>query len=171
MRTIGIIAEYNPFHSGHRYHLSRLKASFPGCAIVCCMSGHWVQRGDAALADKWTRAELALQGGADLVLDLPTLWSVSSAETFARGGVFLLGATGVVDTLSFGSEAGVLPPLQAIARVLSSTALDVALREGLQQGLSYPTARQKAVQALLGGPGRLSDVPQQQPGEWNTSGH
>ena len=87
MAVAGIIAEYNPFHSGHRHHIQAVRQAFgPGCAVVCAMSGNWVQRGQAALADKWTRAELALRQGADLVLELPTLWAVSSAETFARGG-------------------------------------------------------------------------------------
>ena len=111
MRTIGIIAEYNPFHSGHRHHIQAVRQAFGAdCAVVCAMSGNWVQRGEAALADKWTRAALALRQGVDLVLELPTPWAVSSAEPFARGGVGLLTATGVVDTLSFGSEAGALPP-------------------------------------------------------------
>ncbi len=87
MRTIGIIAEYNPFHSGHRHHIAGVRAAFgPDCAVAAVMSGNWVQRGDAAIADKWTRAALALEEGADLVLELPTLWAAASAETFARGG-------------------------------------------------------------------------------------
>ena len=107
MRTIGIIAEYNPFHSGHRLHIAGVRAAFgPDCAVAAVMSGNWVQRGDAAIADKWTRAALALEEGADLVLELPTLWAAASAETFARGGVALLEAMGCVDALSFGSEAG-----------------------------------------------------------------
>ena len=112
MHTIGIIAEYNPFHSGHRHHIQAVRQAFGAdCAVVCAMSGNWVQRGEAALADKWTRTALALHQGVDLVVELPTPWAVSSAEPFARGGVGLLTATGVVDTLSFGSEAGALPPL------------------------------------------------------------
>lgn len=151
MRTIGIVAEYNPFHSGHRYHLQEVRQAFgPQCGVVCAMSGNWVQRGDAALADKWTRAELALEQGADLVLELPTLWAVSSAETFARGGVALLAATGVVDTLSFGSEAGELSPLQQAADCLRSPQWRELLRGGMDQGLSFPVARQRAATALLG---------------------
>ena len=151
MHTIGVIAEYNPFHSGHGHHLRMLSQTFgPDCAVVCVMSGNWVQRGDAALADKWTRAELALRQGADLILDLPTLWAVSSAESFARGGVALLTATGVVDTLSFGSEAGTLSPLQAVADCLESEAWRCLLRQTLAQGLSFPVARQRAATALLG---------------------
>ena len=104
MHTIGIIAEYNPFHSSHRHHIQAVRQAFGAdCAVVCAMSGNWVQRGEAALADKWTRAALALHQGVDLVVELPTPWAVSSAEPFARGGVGLLTATGVVDTLSFGS--------------------------------------------------------------------
>lgn len=151
MRTIGVVAEYNPFHSGHGAHLQAIRRDFgEGCAVVCAMSGNWVQRGEAALADKWTRARLALEQGADLVLELPTLWAVSSAETFARGGVGLLAATGVVDTLSFGSEAGELPPLQQAADCLDSPQWREELRRGMDQGLSFPVARQQAATALLG---------------------
>ncbi len=151
MRTIGIISEYNPFHSGHRYQLEALRKTFgDDCAIVCAMSGNWVQRGDAAIADKWSRTRMALRGGADLVLDLPTLWAAASAEPFARGGVSLLDATGVVDTLCFGSEGGQLAPLQAAAEVLESPAWQEALREHLGKGLSFPAARQKAAEDLLG---------------------
>lgn len=151
MRTVGIISEYNPFHSGHRHQLQEIRRTFGlDCAIVCAMSGNWVQRGDAAIADKWTRAAIALRGGADLVLDLPTLWAVSSAETFARGGVALLEATGLVDTLSFGSEAGQLGPLQRAAELLLTDAWRTALRAELAKGLSFPAARQRAAEALLG---------------------
>lgn len=160
MRTIGIIAEYNPFHSGHRHHIQAVRQAFGAdCAVVCAMSGNWVQRGQAALADKWTRAELALRQGADLVLELPTLWAVSSAETFARGGVGLLTATGVVDTLSFGSEAGALPPLQAAVDCLASPAWQEVLRQGLAEGLSFPVARQQAATALLGDAARCLQGP------------
>ncbi|MDO4517045.1 MAG: nucleotidyltransferase family protein [Bacillota bacterium] len=151
MRTIGIVSEYNPFHSGHRYMLGEIRKHFgPDCAIVCAMSGNWVQRGDAAIADKWTRAAMALRGGADLVLDLPPLWAVSSAETFARGGVSLLKATGLVDTLCFGSEAGRLEPLEQVAEVLESPQWQSSLGEWLSKGLSFPAARQRAAEALLG---------------------
>ena len=114
MRVAGIVAEYNPFHLGHAWHLSRTRALLgPGSAAVCVMSGHWVQRGDCAIADKWARTALALAGGADLVIELPTPWAMASAESFARGAVSLLAATGVVDVLSFGSETGELAPLEA----------------------------------------------------------
>ena len=160
MRTIGIIAEYNPFHSGHRHHIQAVRQAFGAdCAVVCAMSGNWVQRGEAALADKWTRTALALRQGVDLVVELPTPWAVSSAEPFARGGVGLLTATGVVDTLSFGSEAGALPPLQAAADCLASPAWQEVLRQGLAEGLSFPVARQQAATALLGDAARCLQGP------------
>ncbi|MDY3014187.1 MAG: nucleotidyltransferase family protein [Evtepia sp.] len=151
MHTIGIIAEYNPFHSGHHYHIQEVRRTFgQDCAVVCAMSGNWVQRGEAAITDKWTRSLFALQGGADLILEIPTPWAVSSAETFAQSGVSLLDATGLVDTISFGSEAGQLAPLQAVAACIDSPTWQEHLREGLRHGLSFPAARQKAVSALLG---------------------
>ena len=151
MRTIGIVTEYDPFHSGHGEQIRTLRRTFgPDFAIVCAMSGNWVQRGQAALADKWTRARLALDGGADLVLEIPTLWAASSAETFARGGVGVLAATGVVDTLSFGSEAGDLAPLVQAAECLHTPAWQEALHRWLDRGLSFPAARRRAVADVAG---------------------
>ena len=116
MATAGIVAEYNPFHWGHAWHIARTRRTLGAdTAVICVMSGHWVQRGECALTDKWSRAALALSGGADLVLELPTPWAMASAESFARGAVGLLAATGVVDVLSFGSETGELAPLRAAA--------------------------------------------------------
>jgi predicted nucleotidyltransferase len=151
MRAIGIVAEYNPFHSGHRYHIEEIRHAFgEQVAIVCVMSGNWVQRGDAAILDKWTRARAALLGGADLILELPTVWAASSAEPFAEGAVSLLTATGIVSTLSFGSESGDLSPLQATADFLSTEAYTQALRRYLDLGQSYPLARQQAANDCLG---------------------
>ena len=119
MATAGIVAEYNPFHRGHAWHIARTRRTLGAdTAVICVMSGHWVQRGECALTDKWSRAALALSGGADLVLELPTPWAMASAEAFARGAVGLLAATGVVDVLSFGSETGELAPLRAAAAAL-----------------------------------------------------
>ena len=151
MRTIGVIAEYNPFHSGHRHHLARIREDFgPDTAVICVMSGNFVQRGDAAVADKWTRAGLALEGGADLILELPTLWAAASAEAFARGGIALLEAAGCVDVLSFGSEAGDLSPLTAAAACLDCEAWKRELRAALDRGLPFPAARQRAAETLIG---------------------
>ena len=151
MSTAGVVAEYNPFHRGHAWHLERTRAALgPEGAVVCVMSGHWTQGGRCALADKWTRAALALEGGADLVLELPVAWATASAERFARGAVELLAATGVVDTLSFGSEAGDLAPLSRAAACLDSPDYARALAPLLRAGLSFPAARQQAARALIG---------------------
>ena len=151
MQTAGIIAEYNPFHLGHAWHMAETRRLLGGrAAMVCVMSGHWVQRGECALADKWSRASAALMGGADLVLELPTPWAMASAEHFARGAAALLTATGVVDVLSFGSEAGCLPPLQAVAETLDSEPYRAGLRRGLDAGMTFAAARQAAVRDLLG---------------------
>ena len=145
MTVAGIVAEYNPFHLGHAFHLARTRERLCGdSAAVCVMSGHWVQRGDCAAADKWVRAGLALAGGADLVLELPTPWAMASAEAFAQGAVGLLDATGVVDVLSFGSEDGDLSSLQAAADALDAPDYPQKLRAALDRGLSFPAARQEA---------------------------
>lgn len=149
MNVTGIIAEYNPFHTGHAYQIAESRRLGAG-AVVCAMSGNWVQSADCALTDKWTRAELALRGGADLILELPLPWAVSSAERFARGGVGVLAASGVVDTLCFGSEAGALAPLVAAAEALDSDAYPSALRAGLREGRSFPEARQRAALECCG---------------------
>lgn len=108
MRVFGIICEYNPFHRGHKWQIDELRrlAGEEECAVVCAMSGDFVQRGDFAIERAHARAEAAVRGGADLVLELPLPWAISSAEGFACGGVSILAATGVVDTLAFGSECG-----------------------------------------------------------------
>ena len=121
MKAVGIVAEYNPFHSGHRYQIRKIRevcgAETPVAAV---MSGDFVQRGEAASYDKFTRAEAAVRGGVSLVIELPLPWSLSSAESFARGGVGLLGAAGVIDALSFGSESGNLSALEKTAAVLDT---------------------------------------------------
>ena len=154
MVTAGIVAEYNPFHRGHAWHIAETRRALGGeAAVVCVMSGHWVQRGECALADKWRRAALALDGGADLVLELPTPWAMASAEAFARGAVSLLDAAGVVDVLSFGSETGELSPLQWAADCLDSDLYRAGLRRFLDEGRPFAAARQAAVGGILGDAG------------------
>ena len=148
METAGIVAEYNPFHRGHAWHIAETRRRLGGeTPVVCVMSGHWVQRGECALADKWLRAALALDRGADLVVELPTPWAMASAESFARGAVSLLAATGVVDVLSFGSETGELAPLEEAAAALDAPDYPERLRAALGRGLSFPAARQEAAGA------------------------
>ncbi len=151
MKIIGIVAEYNPFHTGHAWHIQETRRQFrEETAVVAVMSGNWVQRGECAITDKWTRTEMALAGGVDLVLDLPTVWATASAEGFARGAIALLAATGVVDVLSFGSECGEIPPLRALARCLNSLDFSQALRRALGPKKSFAQCRRQAVEALQG---------------------
>ena len=128
MKAVGIVAEYNPFHSGHRYQIRKIREIFGAeTPVAAVMSGDFVQRGEAASYDKFTRAEAAVRGGVSLVIELPLPWSLSSAEGFARGGVGLLGATGVVGALSFGSESGDLSALEKTAAVLDTPEFAEAL--------------------------------------------
>ena len=151
MGIAGIVAEYNPFHLGHAHQLAETKRAMGGDGgVVCVMSGNFVQRGECAILDKWSRAKAALLGGADLVLELPTPWATASAEGFARGAMEVLAATGVVDTLSFGSEAGKLEDLRAAAQCLGGEEYPFALRWELGKGLSFATARGRAVETLIG---------------------
>lgn len=151
VETAGIIVEYNPVHSGHVWQIAQTRQVLgEDAAIVCCMSGCWVQSAAPAIADKWLRARLAVLGGADLVLELPTMWAVSSAETFAMGGVSLLAATGVVNYLSFGSECGEIEGLQAVANCLNSEEYAAELRRFLDRGLPFAVCRQMAVTELAG---------------------
>lgn len=150
MPIAGIIAEYNPFHAGHARHIAATRALLGAdTAVVCVMSGNWVQRGDCAVFDKWTRARAALEGGADLVLELPALFSLSSAEGFARSAALLLEAAGVVTHLSFGSECGDADKLQRVAACLDSPRYPDALRRFLDQGLPFAACRQAAAAELL----------------------
>lgn len=150
MAVVGIVAEYNPFHVGHAKHLSLVRQKVGKDAVlVVCMSGHWVQRGDCAVTDKWTRAAAAARFGADLVVELPTPYAMSSAETFARGAVSLLTAAGM-DALSFGCEVPDVTALQTLADALNSPAFDASLAPWMARGLSYPAARQKAAAELVG---------------------
>lgn len=151
MKICGIIAEYDPFHTGHAYQISALRQTLgEDCAVICVMSGNWTQRSGPALVNKHTRAQMALLGGANLVLELPLPYAISSAESFARGGVAVLNATGIVTHLCFGSECGDLSLLLRTAQHLDSEEYRKELHTSLNQGLSFPAARQQAMQRLIG---------------------
>lgn len=150
MKTAGIITEYNPLHYGHTALMRSLRQHYGAdTAIVCAMSGDFVQRGDCALVRRHVRAEAAVRSGADLVLELPLPWAVSSAEGFARGGVETLAAAGLLDVLAFGSECGDGAALQRVAAALDSPTLPPLLKEELHRGDSFAAARQRAVSPLL----------------------
>lgn len=148
-KVIGVAAEYNPFHTGHMYHLTRSRAMLGDAAVICVMSGSFVQRGEPAVFGKHARAEAAVHCGANLVLELPLPWAMSSAEGFARGCAGLLGALGVVTHMSFGAECGELMPLRTLAGALLTDAVDARICEELRRGMSYASARQCALEATL----------------------
>lgn len=152
MTAAGIITEYDPLHMGHVHLMAETRRLLgPDTGIICVMSGNYVQRGDFAIADKFARAAAAVQSGADLVLELPVPWALSSAEGFAAGAVELLKATGAVTHLVFGSESGDAAPLVRCAEALCAEDFSSRLREELKQGDSFPAARQRALEALLPG--------------------
>ena len=148
MTVAGIICEFNPLHSGHAYLMAQLRQQGAE-AIVCAMSGNFVQRGELALVNKLSRAEMAVDCGADLVLELPTPWAMATAERFARGGVQLLAMAGC-RRIGFGSECGDAARLQAVAEILLSPAVQEDIRGELAAGITYAAARQRAVQSRLG---------------------
>ena len=160
MYVAGVVAEYNPFHQGHEYMLSQVREILgDDTIIVCAMSGSFVQRGECALAPKHRRAEAAVRCGADVVLELPLPWSLSSAEGFAHGAVGMLAATGVVTHLAFGSECGDIERLSAVANGLCSPELDEYIREEIKGGISYAAARQRAAERILGAEAALLSRP------------
>lgn len=150
MKVIGIVAEYNPFHLGHAYHIQQSKKKVGGdCAVVAVMSGNFVQRGEAAILPKHIRAAAAVQCGCDLVIELPLPWALSSAEGFARGGIGLLCAFGV-DHISFGSESGNLEAIKKTASCLLRAETMEAVRKELKRGSSFAVARETVLRQLLG---------------------
>lgn len=160
MAVAGVIAEYNPFHRGHRWQLAEIRRRLgEDTAVIACMSGNFVQRGDFALADKFARTEMALAGGADLVLELPTPWAAAAAERFAQGAVALLAATGVATHLAFGCECGELEPLARTAECLDGPRYKEALRRFSGGKTAFAAARQAAVRSLIGAAGECLSSP------------
>lgn len=143
MKVNGIVAEYNPFHNGHAYQMQHAKEATGADYTIIVMSGNFMQRGAPALLDKFTRAKMALNNGADLVLELPTCYAASSAEFFAKGSVGLLDKLGVVTNLCFGSECGNIDTLSRIAEIFYTEPEPYAesLRCNLKKGMSFPIAR------------------------------
>lgn len=144
MKTIGIICEYNPFHNGHSHQLHTLTSKYSDTLRICIMSGSFVQRGEPALFSKFDRARWAILGGADVVIELPTLYSLGSAQLFGTGAVRLIQALSI-DTLSFGSETTNLNTLIGIAKRMDCESTQNELRNYLNEGMSYGTAFRKAL--------------------------
>lgn len=149
MVTAAIIAEYNPFHKGHAYHIDQTRAE-GATHIVAIMSGNYTQRGTPAIADKRLRAACALKGGVDLVIELPLPYAMSTAQRFAFGAVSLAEGLGCVDLLSFGSESGSLPLLLAACDAIDDPRVGERVRVILSEGMTYARARQQAVGELYG---------------------
>ncbi len=161
MSVIGIVAEYNPFHLGHQYHIRRSKEIVgEGSTVVCVMSGDFVQRGEAACFSKFARAEAACRCGADLVIELPLPWCLSSAEGFARGAVSLLDALGC-DMISFGSESGDLDALQELAEIISRETFHDQVKSLLSEhpNISFAEARQQILDKCIGERANLLEKP------------
>jgi predicted nucleotidyltransferase len=151
MKTVGIVCEYNPFHSGHSRQIAEAKRLSGADTVICAMSGNFTQRGEAAVLEKSIRTRAALMGGADLVAEIPVIYAMSSAQSFARAGVRILLAAGV-DGISCGSESCDLPGLESVADLLYEEPAEFrkVLADGLKQGMGYAAARQNAAESVLG---------------------
>lgn len=151
MNVSAIIAEYNPFHKGHLYHIKKTKELTKCDGIICIMSGNFVQRGLPSIVDKWSRTTMALKNGIDLVIELPVVYSLSSAEFFSYGSISLINSLNIVNTLSFGSELGDITILERIAEVLLKEPDEYKkfLNLYLQQGISFPKARTHALESFI----------------------
>ncbi|MHC1722309.1 MAG: nucleotidyltransferase [Aminipila sp.] len=152
MKVLGIIAEYNPFHNGHLYQLQKSIDITEADFVVAIISGNFTQRGEAAIVSKWSRAEMAVRNGIDLVIELPFVFACNNAEYFAKGAIEILNRLGCVTHLSFGSESGDLNRLKKVADFLSyeTDEFKTNLKKNLDAGLSYPKARSEAVKSCLG---------------------
>ena len=147
MKVVGIIAEYNPFHKGHQYQIEQLREKTGADYVIVAMSGNFLQRGVPALCDKFSRTRMALLNGADLVLEIPTIWATASAEYFAKGGVELLNKTGVVTHLGFGAESNDIDGMLQVSSILKKEP-DVykdVLANSIRSGNPFPVARKNAL--------------------------
>ncbi len=159
-KVVGIIAEYNPFHNGHSYHIQNTKALTGADFVVAVMTGNFTQRGNTSVVDKWEKTKMTLNGGVDLVLELPTIYSISSAENFANGAVKILKTLGIVDSISFGMETDDISTLNNIANVLyvEPPEYKAILEHELSKGNSFPKARENALMMYLNDIKRYANV-------------
>lgn len=149
MKATGIVVEYNPFHNGHKYHLEKAKKLNPENVIIAVMSGDFVQRGEPSIIDRWTKTEIALKNGVDMVVELPVFYSAQSAEIFAKGAIGILNELRC-STLVFGSESGDVEELKRISSLQKSEEFKIKLKERLKEGNSYPTAHSLTMKEVLG---------------------
>lgn len=151
MNVSGIIVEYNPLHNGHLYHINKTKEITNCDALICVMSGNFAQRGIPSSIDKWTKTKMALANGVDLVIELPSIYSISSADFFSHGAVSLLNSLGIVDNICFGSEHGNINDIYNISNILLQEPMEfkLLLKTYLSKGISYPLARSNALYDYL----------------------
>ena len=157
---LGIVCEYNPFHNGHLYHLNESKKITSSDYSVAIISGNFTQRGEPSIVNKWLKTEMALKSGVDLVIELPVVYSISSAENFAHGAIKILDSLNIVDYLSFGSECGDISVLDDIVDVLIAEpkAYTTLLSHELSKGISFPKARENALMMYLGNIRRFANI-------------
>ena len=148
MKLAAIISEYNPFHNGHKYHIEKTR-ELGATHVVAVMSPNFVQRGECAIFDKFTRAEIAIKNGVDLVIELPSVYAISCAENFANGAIKIINSMGCVDFLSFGSESGELSLLHEISKLEETNEIRETLKENLQKGYSFPNAKTDAFEKVF----------------------
>ncbi len=158
--VLGIIAEYNPFHNGHLYQIEEAKKQTGAKYVIAIISGNFAQRGNTSLVNKWVKAQMALENGVDMVLELPTIYSISSAENFAEGAIKILDNLKIVDTLCFGCETSDFAALNNIANVLYNEPKEYVaiLNHELSKGLSYPKARENALLMYLNDIKRYANI-------------
>lgn len=159
MKATGIVVEYNPFHNGHLYHAQQAKKVSEADLVIAVMSGQFLQRGEPAFADKWTRTDMALASGVDLVIELPYVYATAQASDFAKGAIALLDAIGC-ESFCFGSEQGAIDPFLASYTLLTEhrTAYEKAVHEAVQTGISYPKALNIAYTAMTGAKPGFADL-------------
>lgn len=158
--VVGIIAEYNPFHNGHAYHIAKSKELAKADYVIAVISGNFVQRGNVSLLNKWDKADMALTNGADLVIELPTIYSISSAENFAYGAVKILNSLNIVDSICFGTELEDMEILEKCADILFKQPQKFVnlLNHELSKGISFPKARENALLMYLNDIRKYSNV-------------
>lgn len=151
MKTVGIIAEYNPFHNGHKYQIEKAKELTGADTVIVIMSGSFTQQGNIAIVDKFKRAEMAIKCGADLVIELPTIFATSSAEMFALGAVNILDKLNVIDYLVFGTECYNIDTLNSIVDKIqdNKNTIDIQIQKEIQNGISYALARDNVLKEFL----------------------
>ncbi len=161
MKITGIVSEYNPFHNGHKFHIEKTRKETSSDFIIAIMSGNFVQRGEPAIFDKWTRTKCALLNGVDMVIEIPLYFATASAEFFSECAVRIMDSTGIIDTISFGSEAGKIEYIEKVADILYNEPEEFKniIKEELSKGIVFPSARSKALEKITHIPKDILENP------------